>query len=78
MHRPIRDSGGAPGRRVLALRSSRPHPRRTVSSGSDTLVGVARDLDGRAENASLGAAYVPLFPEPLERFVPLHGREETQ
>jgi hypothetical protein len=37
------------------------------------LAGVVRDLDGRAETQASGAAYVLLFPEPLERFVPVHG-----
>jgi hypothetical protein len=37
------------------------------------LAGVARDLDGRAETRASGAADVLLFPEPLERVVPLHG-----
>jgi hypothetical protein len=36
------------------------------------LAGVARLAVARNPQAS-GAAYVLLFPEPLERFDPLHG-----
>jgi len=36
-------------------------------------VGVARDLEVARNPQVSGAAYVLLFPEPLERFVPVHG-----
>jgi hypothetical protein len=50
------------------------HRHTDVGAGAgDAVGGVARDLDGRAETQASGAAYVLLFPEPLERFVPVHG-----
>ena len=66
-----------PRRRVLALTSSRPDPQADSFFRLRHLAGVARDRSCRAEPASQGAAYVPLA-EPLDRFIPLHGREEKQ
>jgi hypothetical protein len=37
------------------------------------LAGVARDLAVARNPQAKGAAYVPLFAEPLDRFVPLHA-----
>jgi len=37
------------------------------------LAGVARDLAVAQNPQAQGAAYVLLFSEPLERFVPVHG-----
>ena len=37
------------------------------------LAGVARDLAVARNPQASGAAYVLLVPEPLERFVPVHG-----
>jgi hypothetical protein len=53
-------------------------PRRTISSRLRHLADVRVDQAGRAETHASGAAYVLLFPEPLERFVPLHGQEEKR
>jgi hypothetical protein len=69
-----------PGVPVLRWRwrSSSPGPRRTISSGSDTRpTWRVTWLVARKTQAS-GAAYAPLFAEPLDRSVPLHGSEETQ
>jgi hypothetical protein len=61
------------GVRVLRWRFVRPSPSADDLFRLQHLAGVVRDLDGRAETQASGAAYVLLFPEPLERLVPVHG-----
>jgi hypothetical protein len=52
---------------------SDPHPRPDNLFRLRHLAGVARDLAVARNPQASGAAYVLLFPEPLERFVPVHG-----
>jgi len=42
------------------------------------LAGVERDVAVTLNPQPQGAAYVPRFAEPLDRFVPLHGCEAKQ
>jgi hypothetical protein len=65
--RPRRRYGGA------RVERSDPHPRPDNLFRLRHLAGVARDLAVARNPQASGAAYVLLFPEPLERFVPVHG-----
>jgi hypothetical protein len=72
MHTPDVDSGSAPAGGA-SVEVVPPSPQADSLFRLRHLAGVARDRNCRAEPASQGAAYAPLFPEPLDRFVPLHG-----
>ena len=68
----------APGLRVLGWRLVQPSPSADNLFRLRHLAGVARDLAVARNPQAQGAAYAPLFAEPLDRSIPLHGSEETQ